>query len=186
MLKKAIPSLFVCLLAATPAFSQSKTEADEKIAALTVLKKYSETVSCITNFEEEKSVRKFLKNVYTIERNEENGSVTYFILWHGDIGCQGGSGTNSAMISEVSRSYGSGPLIVQNNDAFGEDFSEKINMRFIEKIQQVSDSRFLVVSSEFGDHDANNFPSWKYQYTVDKIGFQWKVTNKKFLGKNTY
>ncbi len=158
----------------------------EKIAALTVLKKYSETVSCGSSFEEEKSVRKFLKNVYTIERDVEMGSATYFILWDGDIGCNGGSATHSFIITEVSRFTESRPLLVQNNDAFGEEFSKSVNLRFIEKIQQINSNKFVVISSEHVNDDANNFPSKKYQYTVEKIKHQWKITDKKYLGKNNY
>ena len=84
-----------------------------------------------------KSVRKFLKNVYTIEPDEEMGSATYFILWDGDIGCNGGSATPSFMISEVGRFTESRPFLVLNNDAFGEDFSKNINSRFIEKLQKI-------------------------------------------------
>ena len=189
MLRKILSCLPAVLLAAaapTSSFAQSKTESEEKIIALTVLKKYSETVSCGSSFEEEKSVRKFLKNVYTIERDEEMGSATYFILWDGDMGCNGGSGTHSFIISEVGRFTESRPFLVLNNDAFGEDFSKNINSRFIEKLQKINNDKFLVVSSEHGENDANNFPSRKYQYTVDRIKFQWKVTSKKYLGKNIY
>lgn len=186
MFKKFILPLFFALTIATPSFSQSKNEMDDKISALTILKKYSETISCGSSFEEEKSVRKFLKNVYTVERDEEIGSATYFILWDGDIGCAGGSGTHSFIISEVGRDTESRPLLVKNDNAFGEEFSKKINSRAIEKIQQINSNKFLITSSEHGEKDANNFPSKKYQYTVDRVNYQWKVTGKKYLGVNNY
>jgi hypothetical protein len=181
------PKFAVTLLAmlfATSSLAQAKSESEEKVMALTVLKKYSETVACDTNFKEEKSVQKFLKDVYTIERDPELGSATYFILWSGDIGCNGGSGTNSFIISEVSRFTESRPLLVQNNDAFGGEFSKSINPRFIEKIQQINEKKFLITSSEHSGDDANNFPSKKYQYTLEQKDYKWKLTNKKYLGKN--
>ena len=186
MFKKFLLPLSFLLAIASPSFSQSKNEMDDKISALTVLKKYSETVSCGSSFEGGKSVRKFLKNVYTVERDQEIGSATYFVLLDGDVGCAGGSGTHSFIISEVSRDTESRPLLVKNNDAFGEEFSKTINTRFIEKIQQINNDKFLITSSEHGEKDANNFPSKKYQYTVDKIKYQWKVTGKKYLGVNNY
>lgn len=67
MFKKFLLPLSFLLAIASPSFSQSKNEMDDKISALTVLKKYSETVSCGSSFEGGKSVRKFLKNVYTVE-----------------------------------------------------------------------------------------------------------------------
>lgn len=57
-------------------------ESEEKIMAIEVLKKYSQTVACSTNFdmEKKKSLSYFLKNVFTIERDAEYGTATYFVL----------------------------------------------------------------------------------------------------------
>lgn len=186
MFAKTILVMLTPMLISTPTFAQSKTEVDEKIEALKVLRKYSETVSCESSFEKEKSAQKLLKNVYTIDFDPEMGFSTFFILWDGDVGCNGGTGTHSFIISEVSRYSNSRPILVQNNDAFGEDVSKNINQRFIEKIQQINRNKFIIMSSDFADDDSNNFPSKKYQYTVDLINYKWKVTNKKYIGKKTY
>lgn len=167
-------------------FAEYKSEAEAKMAALSVVKKYAEAVSCGHSFEEAKSLRPFLGNVYTMSYDEELGA-TFYVLWSGDVGCNRGSGTTSFMVSDVTSLGGSRPLLVSEADAFNKVFSEMINSRFIESMKKVGDEKFLIVSSEFDKNDvSNNFPSNKYAYTVERLKNEWKVTSRKFLGKKTY
>lgn len=158
-------------------------ELQEKIAVLNVIKKYSGAVACATNFEDGNSLDSYLKNVYTIDRDEESGFATYYVLWSGDMGCPGGSGTYSYFISEVSRYTNTRPFLVQNNEAFGLDVANKVNSRFIEDVTKISSNHFTIISSEFADGDSNNFPSFKYKYTIKTKGLRdpWLVTNKTLM-----
>ena len=178
----ALSTLFICLNAS----AQVKTEVDEKLDVISLVRKYSETVACGSHFEEEKSDRKFLNNVYPIERDREIGIATYYILWDGDIGCNAGSATHSYIVSEVGRYSDARPLLVLNENAFGDAVTKKINFRFIKKIQQVSPTKFFITSAEHQDKDANNFPSQSYRYQVDLVKHQWKVTSRESLGKIAY
>ena len=73
---------------------------------------------------------------------EDYTGSTYYVLWSGDKGCEGGSGTMSSYISEVSRYSSSRPFLVNTDDALG-DNNEKswtngtsfTNYRFIESIK---------------------------------------------------
>ena len=158
-------------------------ESQEKIAVLNVIKNYSGAVACSTNFEDGDSLDSYLKNVYTIDRDDESGSATYYVLWSGDMGCMGGSGTYRYFISEVSRHTNTRPFLVQNNEAFGLDIENKINFRFIESVTKINSNHFSIVSSEFADGDSNNFPSLKYKYTIKTKGLRgpWYVTNKTLI-----
>ena len=164
--------------------AQEVSDINEKLSVISLVRKYSETVSCGSHFEEEKSDRKFLNNIYFIEKDTEIGSTTYFMLWDGDIGCNGGSGTHSYIVSEIGRYSESRPFLVLNENAFGDAVLQKINFRFIKKLQQVSPSKFFITSSEHQDQDTNNFPSNIYRYQVELIKHKWEVTSKEFLGKN--
>lgn len=166
--------------------AQETSDINEKLSVISLVRKYSETVSCGSHFEKEKYDRKFLNNVYTIEKDTEIGSATYFILWDGDIGCNGGSATHGYIVSEIGRYSESRPLLVLNDNAFGDEVSEKINFRFIEKIQQISPAKFFITSVEHQGQDANNFPSQVYRYQVELINHQWKITSKEHLGKSSY
>lgn len=74
----------------------------EKTEALQLVKKYSETVACETTFEREKNLEALSKDVYPMERDDEYGSATHYVLWGGDLGCAGGSGTWFYTMTQVS------------------------------------------------------------------------------------
>lgn len=168
------------VFAAIAGQAYAESELEEKVKVLSVMKKYSEAVACGTTFEVEESLEPFLKDTYTVSYDPDYGS-TYYVLWGGDVGCNGGSGTHSYYISEVGRYSDSRPFLVLNDNAFGELFSLGINSRFIESVKMVGSRHFVVVSSEFSEGDANNFPSLKYQYALKYQGAEWKVTDKKLL-----
>ncbi|WP_341646826.1 hypothetical protein [Thauera sp. SDU_THAU2] len=178
--------LLPALLFAVPILSHAGTEAEERLEALGLLIKHSETVACDTTFRGHKSARELLKNVHTIERDEEIGSATYYILWGGDMGCNRGAGTSSWFVSEVGRHSDSRPFMVRTNHAFGERFASEVNPRFIRELQRTGDRQFVVVSSELAGNDANNFPSSRYRYTLEMQQGVWQVVDKKFLGRNEY
>jgi len=159
----------------------AETELEEKYKILSIVKKYSETVACSTSFEGQDSLETFLKDVYAIEPDLEFGQATYYVLWHGDMGCYGGSGTDSFFVSEISRYTSNRPFLVQNNKAFGKSFNEQINPRFIESVRQVNPNHFVIVSSKHAKNDANNFPSLKYQYVLQRQDLFWQITSKKLL-----
>lgn len=175
--------LLLTIAISSISYAHADNELVEKATVLGVLKKYSETVACSTNFEEDESLESFLKNVYTIERDPDTGAATYYILWEGDMGCPGGSGTYSYFISEVSRHSQNRPFLVQNNEAFGEGVAKEVNPRFIENLKRIDSNEFRVVSSEFAENDSNNFPSIKYEYTIQRKGqwIPWMVTKKQLI-----
>lgn len=185
-------SLSALLISTTAIAQTTTTEAEEKIMALELVKDHSETVACNTSFEDEKSLSKHLKNVYTMGRDPELGGATYFVLWSGDVGCAGGSGTGSQIISEVNRLSDSRSFYVMNNNAFNTDnsyiprFPEPINGSSIEKLEKVNNNKFFITSLDYGENDANCCPSARYQFTLEQIKYKWKVTNKKFLGNKKY
>lgn len=111
-----------------------------------MMNQYINAVACATSKVE-------LKDIVNIHPPEEDytGS-TYYVLWSGDKGCEGGSGTMSAYISEVSRYSTSRPFLVNTDDALG-DNNEKAwatrssftNYRFY-KLYEEDTRRFV------GDH----------------------------------
>lgn len=158
----------------------AESELEEKAKALSVLKKYSETVACDTNFEDQNSLEPFLKDIYTIER-DEMGNATYYVLWQGDRGCSGGSGTRSFHVSKVSRDSRIKPFLVNSDTAFGKQFSEEVNSRLIESVKKINSDHFIVTSGDYSENDPNCCPSLKYQYDVQRENWKWKVTSKTLL-----
>lgn len=109
-MKRALLGL-VLMSACLPA-AMAASERDEKLQVLQLVKTYSATVACDTTFEGGKPLSAQLDKVFTIERDPEAGLASYYVLWGGDKGCNGGSGTSSFFVSEVGRYSSSRPLLV--------------------------------------------------------------------------
>ena len=94
MLKKTIVAALTLGIFSNAAFA---TEFQDKQAIMKMMNQYINAVACATSKVE-------LKDIVNIHPPKEDytGS-TYYVLWSGDKGCEGGSGTMSAYISEVSR-----------------------------------------------------------------------------------
>ena len=75
-------SIFILLLCAS-SIAGASSEYDEKIQALKTIIKYSETIACNTIFEDKKSIKRLIKNVFTVYRDSELGGSTYYVLWGG-------------------------------------------------------------------------------------------------------
>ena len=178
-MKRAL--LGVMLMSAWLPVAMAASERDEKLQVLQLVKTYSATVACDTTFEGGKPLSAQLGKVFTIERDPEGGMASYYVLWGGDKGCNGGSGTSSFFVSEVGRYSSSRPLLVLSDEAFGKGF-DAINPRFIQSIQQHSPSSFTVISLEHADKDGNNFPSKKYQYELRQQKGSWVMVKRSFLG----
>jgi len=124
--------------------------------------------------EKDTEKKRQIKDIFKIDRDPSLGSSSYFIFWGGDIGCNGGSGTWSSIISEVGRVSASRPFLVQNDDALGTDIYEKINLRFIESVKQISPQNFEIISWNYADDKyggkdvGNNLPANKFKYNVKK------------------
>ncbi|MFT3718231.1 hypothetical protein [Pseudorhodoferax sp.] len=179
-------TLLAALLLGASTLAQADTEAQEKLQALEVLVKHSQTVACDTTFEAHPGAAENYANIHTVERDAAGGWSTYFILWGGDMGCNRGSGTSSYFVSEVGRYSASRPFLVRSNAAFGQVLGQVVDPRFIRKLERAGDRRFVIVSSEHAGNDPNNFPSNRYQYLLEQQQGTWRVTERKFLGKNRY
>lgn len=171
--------------------SYALTENQEKLQVLNVVKKYAEVTACMTTFEKDTEKKTTIKDIFTIDRDPSLGSSSYFIFWGGDIGCNGGSGTWSSIISEVGRVSASRAFLVQNDDALGTDIYEKINLRFIESVKQISPQNFEIISWNYADDKyggkdgGNNFPANKFKYIVKKDdNYQWKVVSQTLIKQN--
>lgn len=181
-------SFTTALLLILPLIAHSKTETEEKLQALQLLKKYTETVACYTTFDAEKDMRKLLKNVITIEIDQTpyHERHIFYILWNGNIGCTDGNSLNTYKISEVSKYNGppkneKASYILTNQNPLGDDLDNKVNSNFIEEIKLINKETIAIISFEQAPDDSRNSASKKYQYIFKYDGFEWKMTNRKFI-----
>lgn len=109
------------MLTSHSAFSNT-SEIQEKQKIFNMMKTYTSLVACMTSFENdpENSNPTTIKDVHTVEYNLKDRSFVFYILWGGDMGCAGGSGTLSGYVTEVAK-YGGDwkPYTIQSDYAFG-------------------------------------------------------------------
>ena len=182
--------VFVQPTAAKSQTTQSQNA--EKAQVLQLIKKHVEVSACTTTLDKNNYPQHMtdIDDVYQIERDKKRGSVTYFVLWGGDMGCDGGSGTWSYHVSTVEKQSSYKPFMVINDRAFGSALSADINFRFLESMKQLSADTFEIISwnyadDKYGGKDAgNNFPANKFKYTVQYQKGQWQVSKQVLLEQN--
>ena len=187
MFKKLIAGILISSFSLGSTYA---SELSEKTNIVRIMNNYITSISCMND-------KVQLKDIFTIDKPSENGSI-YYVLWNGDIGCNGGTGTHSYYVSEVSRFSPNRPLLVTTNDAFGDNNEAfwntdkaSINYRFIQSMKQVSPSEFEIVSydyadDKFGGVDQGNMgPANKFSYTVSLVENEgWKITKQVLLEQN--
>lgn len=193
-------SLIACAIAAMATVSSAHaatTIAQEKQQVFAVAKKYAEATACETSFEADnpENERTTIKDVFLWERDTETGLARYYILWGGDAGCLGGSGTYLYQLSEVGRYSNNRPFIVIDDVLDREKLTGieagQINNRFIKSVKLITPKTMEIVAwnyadAKYGGKDGgNNFPANKFKYTVsnDESGY-WKVSNQLLLEQN--
>ncbi|MEG0604174.1 MAG: hypothetical protein RR487_06680 [Acinetobacter sp.] len=191
MFKKSLLGTILGFVLINPSFASEQTE---RTQVLKTINNYVGSVACATS--------KITSNdIFKIDSDKESGIATYYVFWVGDKGCQGGSGTMSAYVSEVTRYSSSRPFLVMSDDVFG-DNNEKvwsgegitkpyINYRFVNSIKQISPEKFEIIAGayaddKFGGKDGgNNFPANTIKYTLQDVkGYGWQITNQKLIKQN--
>ncbi len=169
--------------------SKASTEVVDRQQVFKIMNDYTKLTSCMTSFEKEpeNGIPTTLSDVYTVEYDKEDNSYVFYVLWSGDKGCAGGSGTMSSFITEVAR-YGGAwkPYTVQTDYAFGENVG--VNYGYIESIKKINSHKFELIGwdhadSKYGGVDGgSNFPANKFKYTLERERFEpWKVTHQALL-----
>lgn len=192
-------SLIACAIAAITTVSSAQaatTVAQEKQQVFAVAKKYAEATACNISFESNSPAkeRTTIKDVLLLKRDAETGSAKYYILWGGDTGCNGGSGTWWYMLSEVSRFSYDRPLLIGTANLFDQKSLYAIHSKFIESVKVISPTKMEVISSAEADkkyggkYGGLNFPANKFKYTLSYDDYQnsWKISNQLFLERNKY
>lgn len=163
----------------------------EKLQALAVVKKYATSIACVTSFEPEEGTSREnltgIKDVFFVERDDYqySSSVTYYVLWGGDVGCSGGSATRNRLLTAVTRRTIIPQFIVTTHDVFEKNFpvgsdTGELNTRFIESFKMHSPTKIEIVAlnyanEKFGGTDVGNMPAnkFKYSFTYDNSGVEY-------------
>lgn len=136
---------------------------------------YANSVACSVKVKPED-----IATLVPYRNSDDRFSAKYAVLWGGDIGCAGGSGTYTTNIAIVSGGMGESFLIdpTQSSPAINFD----IPVRYVDKIVWNSSNSIILEGKEYGPNDPNCCPSVRIRFTmeVDKSG-NWKMTGKQLL-----
>ncbi len=154
-------------------------------------KNYAQAIACETTFDDDADHKTTLDDVRLTQTGFDYTSdaqinTQYVVYWGGDWGCEGGTGTYSYFLTELSRCCNSHPFLVCTQDILADVNSEEmhINGRFIEQVEFANGALVITASdfSQSGD-DLNHFPQDRYRYTVayDEDEQVWRSANKHFL-----
>ncbi len=186
-----LSSILLCNLAIAydenTEYEVSQYELDEaKYEVLDKAEQYAQSVACTTTFDEysEEDLTS-VNNVYPLDYSKifSDGKVTgdFLVLWGGDIGCAGGSGTYGYSLTEFQRISDSRPFTMSNSDLLMDLYEvSEINTRFIQDVSYNDRTKILeIISYDFAFKDSNCCPSLKYRYNFKKSDYgDWKLSEK--------
>jgi hypothetical protein len=138
------------------AFSaDAKDEAWAKKQAFQVAAQYARSISCQTTVDSKNLI--VLTPWKNFEDMNERENVKYALIWHGDIGCYGGTGTTNPHITIVR---------VRTGDTFVVDPLESspivkfdVPVHYVEGIVKFSASELLLSAKDWAPDDAHCCPS---------------------------
>lgn len=116
-----------------------------------------------------------------VEIEDDGLAKRFLVLWEGDVGLGGGSGSWGTAMCEVQESH------------FGHHFVDKAEHRFetglrcVSRIDGYHDGVLTLIGCEYAENDVNNYPSKVFKVSMSKDNdTRWKVINKEFLGLRNY
>ena len=111
---------------------------------------------------------------------DDRMDAKYAVLWVGDIGCAGGSGTEGTNLSIVTISTGDSYVVDPLHSSPVIQFESPV--RFVERIVGNTRDSLILEGMEYGPKDPNCCPSIKVRFTlrVDEKG-NWKLVEKKTM-----
>ncbi len=111
---------------------------------------------------------------------DDRMDAKYAVLWPGDIGCAGGSGTEETHVSIVTVSTGDTYVVDPLQSSPAIQFESPV--RFVDRIVGNTRDSLILEGMEYGPKDPNCCPSIKTRFTVrvDEKG-NWKVIEKKTM-----
>lgn len=102
----------------------------------------------------------------------------YAVLWTGDIGCSGGSGSSRTNISIVTIGANDSCIVDPLRSSPAVQFDSPV--RYIEKIISHTRDSLVLEGKEYGENDPNCCPSIPRRFTLreDQNG-NWKIVERK-------
>lgn len=175
-MKKTVVTLG-CVLFAANSFAQNAPPVQEItkniIKSVTA---YANAISCPGVTVEAKQIAALVP----YKTFDDRMDAKYAVLWAGDIGCAGGSGTEGTNLSIVTVSTGDSYVVdpLQSSPVI----QLESPVRYIERIVGNTRDSLVLEGKEYGPNDSNCCPSLRVRFTLraDEKG-NWKLVEKKAM-----
>ena len=137
---------------------------------------YADSIAC----EHSKIEAKNIAALAPYKTMDSRGDAKYVVLWSGDIGCAGGTGTTGSAITLVK--IGAGDSFVVDPLQSSPIISHELPVRYVERLVGNTADSLIIEGKEYGKDDPNCCPSINVRATlkVDAKG-NWKMVEKKVI-----
>ena len=141
--------------------------------------RYIEAVSCEHGGVAAKDIAAL--GAYGFDEGRSYPTATYAVVWSGDIGCMGGSGTVSSNILVVR--VGPTPEFLVDPNASSPVVHFEIPVKYVDKLVGNTADQLVLEGFDYGPNDASCCPSIHKRVTmqVDEKG-NWKTLKQRTLG----
>lgn len=144
--------VLIFLLNTTAKAEEKKGTAWIKSEAFKVAKKYSESIACEASIEKKKLVA--LTPWHNTEDETDNREeAKYALIWQGDVGCAGGSGTNQPQITIVRIAAGDSFIVEPYESSPAVTFI--IGAQYVKKVISSSSKSLTLLAMTWGENDAH-------------------------------
>lgn len=173
-------ALGLCLLgtATSMAYAQGKPPTAQEIVRRVVdaASKYADGIACREGKIDVKDV--FALTPY--KSRDDRWEARYAVLWFGDVGCAGGSGTSHTHLAMVSFGMNDYAHVLPGLSSPQINFDSPV--RFIERVVSHTRDTLVMEGMEAGASDPGCCPSIPVRFTlrVDKQG-HWKMVERREL-----
>ncbi len=175
-LSKHIAQLSLAVLAVAYASVSVAQDNANKTLVYQQAKKYAESVACNINFDDkDRPVQLFPFG----NTDAPDDTPNYAVLWIGDRGCLGGTGTSSYILSTFEYAPLLETFLLNQPDVFDEINKEEfiINTRFIDRVTAVNATTLAVQSRDFAKGDIKPSLQRRYLLRYDEASEQWQLQN---------
>jgi hypothetical protein len=167
---KLVFSLFACLAIPLGASAAPRPETDIKAGIANAVERYANAISC-------NGIKIRPEDVLTLKPSGNGPTLPkYAVLWTGDLGCYGGSGTEATRLSIAT--VNTGQYVVQPELSSPVTAFES-PVRFVSLVVSNSADTLVLEGKEYAPNDPRSNPSIPVQFTlrVDAHG-GWKLVGK--------
>jgi hypothetical protein len=110
-----------------------------------------------------------------VKTSDDDFEKRFLVIWEGDVGHYGGSGTwGPAMCEVVEGSFGR--YFVESTHKHFET-----GLRCIDDVEGFSDHTLVVSGRRYADSDSNNHPSLRFRVKLEKGLEHWDIVEEEFI-----